>query len=116
MEVYLRTGLDIDEVASIIATAINVAPTNRSLHQRVQRRESLNRGGTYFLFETFGLELLLLQNLGEVQIPDRSEWNYYLLVASADAGNSKFLAGICMYLATILKKEGLEAEVDDLAA
>jgi hypothetical protein len=115
MEVYIRAAMDLEGVATVFSRGVNVASVNRSSYQREQRRDSMNRGGRYFLFEVFGLEILLVQNLGEAHIPERSAWPFYLAVYGEGAG-SDFLASACDHVASILRKEGLEAEVDDLGA
>ncbi len=75
----------------------------------------MSRGGTYYLFEVLGLELLLIQNAGEAQIPERSTWPFYIVVNGQDA-DEDLLVGVSTHLAQVLRKEGLQAEADDLGA
>jgi hypothetical protein len=115
MEVYLNTDLDLDSLAKVIARLINVRERNRTAHQAEQRRRSVNRGGIYYLFELIGLELLLLQNVDDVRIPERAGWRYYLLV-SGHGVRRELAEPLCHHLADLLRREGILAEVDDLAA
>lgn len=115
MEVYLKTNLDLDALGRAISKLLNVAERNPTSYQVEQRRHSENRGGTYYLFEVLGLELLLLQNAAEAAIPERPDWPFYLLVGVQ--GAKRELAGqLCKHLAELLRREGYSAEVDGLAA
>jgi hypothetical protein len=76
-EVYFDTKLTIDDFASMLRSLLNLPDTNRSAHQRDQRRDGANYGGIYYLFEVLGFELLLLANVGEVAIPERYDHSLY---------------------------------------
>lgn len=115
MEIYLRTDLDLDQLAKKVSNILNIAPENRSSYQLEQRRESQNKGGTYYLFEVFGVELIVLQNNGEVQIPERRGWPYYIFLNGAKS-SQEFLSASTLHLADVLRGEGIEVEVDELAA
>lgn len=115
MEIYFDTDVGLDSLAATIARLINVGESNPSHYQSEQRRESQNRGGTYYLFEILGLELILLQNTADASIPERGDWPYYLLIDGK--GLRKELADLlCQHLADLLQREGIRAEVDELAA
>lgn len=78
--VFIRTSRDLDNLAEQLRTLLNVGSVNPTSYQRDQRRESMNMGGTYYLFEVIGLELLLLRNSGEALIEEREDFSFYLAV------------------------------------
>jgi hypothetical protein len=61
MEAYIKTKLNLDEVAGLVRAAVNAAAENQTTYQREQRRQSVNYGGVYYLFEVFGLTLILVR-------------------------------------------------------
>ena len=73
-------------------------------------------GGEYYLFEIFGLSLTLLNNKGEVQIPERSDWPYYGFLRVEGAMDHQIINAIAQYLAQIARHAGLEAEVAQTVA
>ncbi len=99
----------------MIAQSVNVASKNPSSHQQEQRRQSANFGGEYYLFEVFGVTLTLVRNQGEVEVPERTAWPYYVIV-SAESAPTEFLRGLAQHLACLLATHGdIVAEVDDLS-
>lgn len=106
MEIFLKTTLPLEEVAGTIRRALNLTATNRTAHQVDQARYGLNLGGHYFLFETWGVELLLLANRGETEVPEMPDYPFYLLFHTPyDA------APLAKHLATVLESAGLESTV-----
>ena len=51
VEVYFAAPLDIDAFAALLRDVLNLAPENRMIWQREQRRDGVNYGGLYYLFE-----------------------------------------------------------------
>lgn len=114
-EVYLRGESNLDALAQRLRELLNIPAQNRSPHQREQKRIGANMGGDYFLFEIFGLTLTLLKNSGEIEIPERKDWPYYLLVTGDDGVDSQLIDAIAEYLAQTARRVGLEAETDSLS-
>jgi hypothetical protein len=116
MEIFIKTAMGLDEVATILSKALNVAPENQTPYQRQQRRFSENYGGDYYLLEVFGTTIILVRNIGQVEIPERSGWPYYAIVNCKHATKS-FLHDISEHLARLLSSDqDLKVEVDDLSA
>ena len=112
-EVYFVTTLARDEFAQFFRQLLNLALTNASGHQVDQRRDSLNRGGLYFLFEVLGLELILMSNVGEAAIPERGEASVYVLV---EGGDEHIRQAVAHQIARLATRAGVSATVDSLAA
>jgi len=112
-EVYFKTDADIDEFAEWLRQKLNLPSANRSAAQRQQRRVSANLGGLYYLFEVLGLELYLLRNAGETEIPERGEYALYLIVRSSSLETDNQLAE---HLRRVAEEAGVEALIDSLSA
>ena len=112
-EVYVRTTMGLEGFAHWLRGLLNIRETNVSPHVSSQGRESANYGGAYYLFEVLGLELVLLRNAGEVEIPERQDFELYLLVRS---GNEEVDGALARHIQRILERSGVEAEVDSLSA
>ena len=110
LEVYLRGESSLDAMAQRLRDLLNIPPQNKIV--RDQKRESLNMGGDYYRFEVFGLTLELLSNSGEVQIPERADWPFYLLLRGEDGVDPPLIDSIAEYLAQLARTVGLEAETD----
>jgi hypothetical protein len=112
-EVYFDTRLDIDGFVALLRSVLNLPAENRTEYQREQRRESINYGGVYYLFEVLGFKLLLLQNLGETEIPERYDHSLYLVInGGADAAN----AALAEHIKEVVVREGIPAVSDSLSA
>lgn len=73
-------------------------------------------GGIYYQFEVFGLTLELLRNAGDVQIPERRDWPFYLLLyCNRVSLNEDVLKRFAEYAVALLMEHGIEAEVDSLS-
>lgn len=112
-EVYVRTAMGLEGFAHWLRELLNIPATNISPHATPQGRESANYGGAYYLFEVLGLELLLLRNAGEVEIPERPDFQLYLLVRS---GDEEVDGALARHIQRILTRSGIEADVDSLSA
>jgi hypothetical protein len=107
-ELYFKTDKTIDELAEAISTILGAAAP--------QERVGDNRGGRYVQIEVFGLTLELLKNMGEVSIPERADWPYYLLIYSAVVPlDQSMLKTLADYAAMLIRHEGLACEVDSLS-
>ena len=82
MEIYIKTDLSLDALAEALRETLNLPEKNRAPHAQEQRRYGVNFGGEYYSFEALGIWLNLLKNAGEVEIPERSSFPYYLLAES----------------------------------
>ena len=115
MEVYLRGESSLEALAQRLRELLNIPLENKTSYQREQKRTGVNMGGEYFLFEIFGLTLTLLTNSGEVQIPERPDWPYYLLVTGKYGIDPHLIDATAEYLAQLARTAGLEAEADSLS-
>jgi hypothetical protein len=107
-ELYFRTKLSLDELAGRIRTALSVGVS--------EKRDGANRGGLYYEMKVFGLTVELLVNRGEVEIPERQDWQYYMLVYSDEVAiTDDDLHRFCAHAATLINKQGVETEVDRLS-
>lgn len=109
--VFLSSELDLDEIASALRRLLGLSTKNPTEYQRDQLRYSLNMGGTYYLFEVLGFELLLLVNRGEVLIEERSAFDYYLGISGVTAPVGEELA---VRIARQLSECGIVAEPAEL--
>lgn len=109
--VFIRSDVSLDDVAAQLRLVLNLRSSNLKSFQREQRRDSVNMGGAYYLFEALGLELLLLANRGEVLIEERSDFAYFLAIAQAEDSMSAELAA---HLSTCLAASGITAEAGEL--
>jgi hypothetical protein len=109
MEIFVRTELDLDELAQKFREILSIPNRNQTPHRIDQDRESTNWGGLYYLFEVFGLELTLVRNRGEVEIPEWSDYPYYIAMGSDVECDTDTLTCITTYVCAVLKNAGLEA-------
>ena len=115
-EVYIKTESSLDELALRLKEVLNLPKENQSNFSKDQRRSSTNKGGAYYLFEVLGFTLELIRNKGEVEIPERAEWNYYLLIYSDEVvSDETAVATLADHICAIIKKSGIEADVDSLS-
>jgi hypothetical protein len=112
-EVYFDTTLGIDEFAETLRRMLNLPHENRTEYQRDQRRESANYGSLYYLFEVLGFKLLLLQNLGETEIPERYDYSLYLII---DGGTAAANAALADHIREVAAREGIPSVRDSLSA
>jgi hypothetical protein len=111
-EVYFKTSMGLENFALWLRDLLNLPLVNKSPYQIEQQRYSLNHGGDYYLFEVLGVELLLLRNHGEVEVPEYGDYYLYLLVQSASGSlNSSIAENIC----ALVNAEGIDARVDSVA-
>lgn len=112
IEVYVRTDLELDEFARSFRQVLNIPETN-GVSAAPQLRDGANFGGAYYLFEVLGIELILLVNSGEVAIPERGDYQFYVLVRSGDEEVETVVAN---HVKGELIRSGFDAEVDSLSA
>lgn len=111
-EVYFDTREDIDSFAEFLRHLLNLADENQSPHQREQRRDGANYGGLYYLFEVFGIELILLSNVEEVMIPERFDYALYLIV---QGGSESFNRTLAEKICELVESRDVRACVDSLS-
>jgi hypothetical protein len=103
LEIYLKVTMDLSEVANRVMA---------STGWQMKERYGENRGGAYFDGERGGVYCELLQNVGEVKIPEREGWPYYLILSSnAGAGMVRTVADD---LVRKLVAGGIPSEIDTL--
>ncbi len=82
MEIFIKTRKGFSELAQQIKTIINVRDQNCSGPIFGQNRDSLGRGGEYYVFECFGVLVYLLNNAddeeNEIFVEEKVDWPYYL--------------------------------------
>lgn len=109
MEIYCKCPVDFDQFAETLRQIFNLREVNRNPYKKDQLRISEDVGGTYYLFETCGLELRLLPNKGPSAVPEMADYAYYLTVTSTVATTSDDLHTVARHLATVLQYEGIDA-------
>lgn len=112
-EVYIRTPVGHDQVAGILARLLGAVDPKAADAGDAHKRESSNLGGTYYLFEVIGVEFLLLCNAGDVEIPERGDFQFYLVIRS---GSEDLDHALASHVGRMLERDGLVAEVDSLSA
>ncbi len=112
MEIYIKTDLTLDGLAKRLREILNIPKRNRSPIPIEQERYSLNFGGHYCLFAVLGLDLIRVRNASEVEVPERAEWPYYVMLRIPDLQLAD-----CMirHLCGVLREAGLEVDLDTLA-
>ena len=113
MYIYFRGESSLDSLAERLRELLNIPPQNKSSYCRDQKRYGVNRGGEYYLFETFGLELILINNKGEVEMPERADWPYYAVLQIYCDTDHQIIKTMAEHLAQVARRAGLEAEVED---
>jgi len=83
-EIFISSTLDIDGLAALVRDCLKLSDRNKSAYQSDQKRDSANKGGTYYLFESEPYTVELLRNTDDVSIAGRAEWPYYLLIYPTD--------------------------------
>lgn len=114
MEVYIKSKETLEFLASLLRSILNIPDTNFTEYQRDQKRDSLYYGGEYFLFEVLGLELKLVKNSGEAEIPERSDFSYYVIIDIGDFSNETACNEICKHLSRVIEPHVDGVAVDNL--
>jgi len=113
--VFLRGIGDLDAAAERLRAILNIPKTNRRPMPRDQRRYSRNRGGGwYYLFGALGLYLSLVSNSGEVEIEERADWPFYVIVEGPHGADREAIGAIARYLSFALNRAGLETIAEDV--
>lgn len=109
VEIFIRSTGSLDVIARKLRDILNIPDRNRTSYRLDQRREGINHGGVYYHFETLGLDIELLANMGEVEISNQAQYPFYLLVY-CDHGTLEDdgLRLIAAHIAEICSKAGLE--------
>ena len=109
--IFVKTSLSFDALAQKLREILNIPAINQSPWQIDQERESINHGGKYYLLETFGLELELLQNAGEVEIQEHADAPFYMLLNSHYQIDLASIERLTEHLYQVLKQAGLEVTI-----
>jgi hypothetical protein len=112
MELFLKTDLPLDDLVQRLREILNIPDRNRSPFQSIQERNSANLGGAYYLFESLGLELQLVRNEGEGEIPGWSDFRYYITLRESVPTDRQTRLCIAGYLRDVLKDAGFDGVVD----
>lgn len=107
--IFIKFLQDIDALAEMIRELFNLPLTNGSPGQRDQRRDSMNYGGAYYLFEVLAMELRLVHNADAMVEPQFGDYPYYLILNEADQATLKAIAG---HLSRHLREAGLENAIE----
>ncbi len=116
MEIYFKTDISLDALAKTLRETLNLPDHNRLPYARDQKRHGRNRGGDYYLFEAFGLELNLLRNAGEAAVPEHADCSYYLFAETGPEADLEMTDCITRQIHTVMRRKGLEVESASLAA
>jgi hypothetical protein len=111
VEVFIKTSQDLDGLAETLRDILSLPGRNRSAYQADQAREGANYGGRYYLFEVLGLELYLLSNAGDAEIPGFPAFPYYLFLEGRSDADEQTLEHLTIYLRDVLRDAGIEAEI-----
>lgn len=111
MEVYIKSKNSLDELAQQLRNVLKLPKENQTSYQKEQKRHGLNMGGDYYLFESSDGILKLVENVGEMSVEERKDWNYYILVES-DEKNEEQIAEL---IGQKLTASGINAKLDDIA-
>jgi len=77
LETYIRSQEGIEKLAERLEKILGLG--------KVEARYGLNvGGGHYYRFRCLGFMMLLISNRGEVEIEERKDYDYYLLLAPDD--------------------------------
>ena len=116
MEIYIKTELTLDTLADTIRETLNLPDRNRALHAENQKRYGINYGGEYYTFEALGIWLNLLRNTGEVNIPERADFPYYLLAEAGAESDWETVDCLTRQVYAVLRRTGLNVDLASLAA
>ena len=111
MEVYIKSKNSLEELAQQLRNVLKLPKENQTSYQKEQKRHGLNMGGDYYLFESSDGILKLVENVGEMSVEERKDWNYYILVES-DEKNEEQIAEL---IGQKLTASGINAKLDDIA-
>lgn len=78
--IFIKSDKTLDDEAIVLRDLLNIPEHNVTEGIKDQDRDSINHGGAYYLFEIMGLELNLLENKGEVGIPQKSDYKFYIYI------------------------------------
>ena len=110
--VFVRFGGQLDDLANELRMLFNVPSTNRRRGAVDQRRNSMNRGGTYYLLETGGLNLIIMENQGEVEESEMKGWPFYIEIRPSNRlWNEEWGAWADRHVADTLTAAGFETKV-----
>ncbi len=112
-EVYFLWEGGLDELAAFLVNLLNLPTTNTTPGYMPQRRNGVNYGGDYHVFEVLGLVLHLVNNAGETEIPEKNGHRFYLMLAGASPAT---LRSIAEHIAELAVRNGVPAEADSLAS
>ena len=116
MEIYIKTELSLDTLAETIRETLNLPERNRARHAEEQRRYGVNYGGEYYSFEALGIWLNLLKNAGEVEIPERTAFPYYLLAEAGAEADWEAVDCLTRQVYAVLRRTGLDVDLASLAS
>jgi hypothetical protein len=108
--VYLKFEGSLNDLALYLRSKLNIAENNLSGLE--QYRYGLNRGGEYYLFEFFGMELILIINKGEVLEENYEEYQYYLVIYTEVTIEDTIFSCVIQFLVEVLKSDAVTIEVE----
>lgn|GEM_PF-2584420 len=107
--IFIKFSQDIDTLAETIRELFNMPPVNRSPGRRDQRRDSMNYGGVYYLFEVLAMHLRLVHNADAMLESQFGDYPYYLILDEAD---QPALKAIAAHLSRHLREAGIDNAVE----
>jgi len=116
VEIYIKTDLTLDALAETLRETLNLPEKNRAAHAEDQKRYGVNYGGEYYSFEALGIWLNLLKNVGEVEIPERRAFPYYLLAEAGAEADWETTDCLTRQVYAVMRRTGMDVDLASLAA
>lgn len=110
--VLLKADVALDALAIIVRKLLSLCEVNAS--GLSQERYGVNRGGNYYLFETLGLEVLLMANAGESQLCDDVKWEHHLTIDVGTPGltyDRVLVDKLLRHIASVLTIHGMNVRL-----
>lgn len=112
MYVFIKDELSLEDLAKRLRDAMNIPEMNKKPYHVEQKRDGINMGGEYYLLETFGLNLTLLRNAGEAELPEWQEWAHYIFVEMEPYTDLSIVRCMTEHVCNVAKRAGLQAEIE----
>ena len=106
--VMIQTDVGLDELADALRTTLNIPSTNHTVPFE-QARHGVSHGGSYYHFESCGLELVLVCNHGETLLPQYPGCPFYVYLHQQQGDDQDQLSAVAEHLAAFLRDSGFHA-------
>lgn len=107
--IFIKIGSDIDDLANLIRQVLNLKSLNKTKAIQSQKRYSEHRGGTYYIFETIGLALILMLNQRDGIVKGVEDWGYYCEIEMVGRPfDPVLISKVTEYVYSIFRDSGIE--------